>query len=135
MSLAAKQEGVAARMLFRSHRLERQGRLMAVSVGRAVVPASELAAACAEIAKLQRVLGKKMPENEIPRAVFDVLPEWAAAGANQRVENLIRITWHRALAEAMRRRVFMDRQIVRVGGDPTKAHHVAHQGLAPVSRA
>jgi len=39
--------------------------LTAVSAGEAVVPASELAAARAEIAKLQRVLGKKTLENEI----------------------------------------------------------------------
>jgi transposase-like protein len=65
MSLVARQEGVAASLLFQWRKLERQGGLMAVSAGEAVVPASELAAARAEIAKLQRVLSKKTLENEI----------------------------------------------------------------------
>lgn len=39
--------------------------MTAVSAGEAVVTASELAAVLAEIAKLQRVLGKKTLENEI----------------------------------------------------------------------
>ena len=52
-------------MLFQWRKLERQGALMAVSAGKAVVPASELAAARAEISKLQRVLGKKTLDNEI----------------------------------------------------------------------
>ena len=65
VSLVARQEGVAASLLFQWRKLERQGVLTAVSSGEAVVPASELAAARAEIAKLQRVLGKKTLENEI----------------------------------------------------------------------
>ena len=65
VSLVARQEGVAASLLFQWRKLERQGALMAVSAGEAVVPASELAAARAEISKLQRVLGKKTLENEI----------------------------------------------------------------------
>ena len=65
VSLVARQEAVAASLLFQWRKLERQGALMAVSAGEAVVPASELAAARAEIAKLQRVLGKKTLENEI----------------------------------------------------------------------
>ena len=64
-SLVARQEGVAASLLFLWRKLERQGALTAVSLGEAVVPASEPAAARAEIAKLQRVLGKKTLENEI----------------------------------------------------------------------
>ena len=65
VSLVARQEGVSASLLFQWRKLERQGALTAVSAGEAVVPASELAAARAEIAKLQRVLGKKTLENEI----------------------------------------------------------------------
>lgn len=65
VSLVARQEGVAASMLFQWRKLDRQGALTAVSAGEDVVPASELAAARAEIAKLQRVLGKKTLENEI----------------------------------------------------------------------
>ena len=52
VSLVARQEGVAASLLFQWRKLERQGALTAVSAGEAVVPASELAAARAEIAKL-----------------------------------------------------------------------------------
>lgn len=65
VSLVARQEGVAASLLFQWRKLDRQGALTAVSAGEAVVPASKLAAARAEIAKLQRVLGKKTLENEI----------------------------------------------------------------------
>ena len=65
VSLVARQEGLAASLLFLWRKLERQGALTAVSSGEAVVPASELAAARAEIAKLQRVLVKKTLENEI----------------------------------------------------------------------
>ena len=64
VSLVARQEGVSARLLFQWRKLDRQGALVAVSAGEAVVPASELAAARAEIAKLQRTLGKKTLENE-----------------------------------------------------------------------
>lgn len=60
----AHQEGVAASLLFLWQKLERQGTLTAVSAGEAVVPASALAAARAEIAKLERILGKKTLENE-----------------------------------------------------------------------
>ena len=65
VSLVARQEGAAASLLFQWRKLKRQGALTAVSAGEAVVPASELAAARAEIAKLQRVLDKKTLENEI----------------------------------------------------------------------
>ena len=69
VSLVARQEGVSASLLFQWRKLERQDALTSVSVGEAVVPASELAAACAEIAKLQRVLGKKTLDNEILKEV------------------------------------------------------------------
>jgi transposase len=49
--------------------------LTAVSAGEAVVPASELAAARAEIAKLQRVLGKKTSENEILKEAVEYVAE------------------------------------------------------------
>lgn len=75
VSLVARQEGVAASLLFQWRKLDRQGALMAMSAGEAVVPASELAAARAEIAKLQRVLGKKTMENEILKEAV----EFAAA--------------------------------------------------------
>ena len=56
VSLVARQEGVATSLLFQWRKLERQGALTAVSAGEAVAPASELAAARAEIAKLHRLL-------------------------------------------------------------------------------
>jgi hypothetical protein len=42
VSLVARQEGVAASLLFQWRKLDRQGALTAVSAGEAVVPASEL---------------------------------------------------------------------------------------------
>jgi len=71
VSLVARQEGVPASLLCQWRKLERQGALTAMSAGEAVVPASELAAAGAEIAKLQRVLGKKTLENEILREAVE----------------------------------------------------------------
>ncbi|WP_370652411.1 IS3 family transposase [Aquabacterium sp.] len=65
VSLVARESGVSAGLLFQWRKLDREGALVAVSAGEAMVPASELAAARAEIAKLQRVLGKKTLENEI----------------------------------------------------------------------
>ncbi|EPD38296.1 hypothetical protein HMPREF9701_03780 [Delftia acidovorans CCUG 274B] len=73
--LVARQEGVSAGLLFQWRKLERQGALTAVSAGEAVVPASELAAARAEIAKLQRVLGKKTLENEILKEAVEYAAE------------------------------------------------------------
>ena len=69
-----------ASLLFQWRKLERQGALTAVSAGEAVVPASELAAARAEIAKLQRVLGKKTLENEILKEAVEYAAEkkWIA---------------------------------------------------------
>src|SRR5437667_10365399 len=80
VSLVARQEGVAASLLFQWRKLEWQGALTAVSAGEAVVPASELAAARAEIAKLQRVLGKKTLENEILKEAVEYAAEkkWIA---------------------------------------------------------
>jgi hypothetical protein len=51
-----------------------------VSAGESVVPASELAAARAEIAKLQRILGKKTLENEILKEAVEIATEkkWIA---------------------------------------------------------
>jgi len=62
---------VAASLLFQWSKLDRQGVLTAGSAGEAVVPASELAAARDQIAKLQRVLGKKTLENEILREAVE----------------------------------------------------------------
>jgi transposase-like protein len=80
VSLVARQEGVAASLLFQWRRLEREGALVAVSAGESVVPASELAAARAEIAKLQHILGKKTLENEILKEAVEIAAEkkWIA---------------------------------------------------------
>ncbi|CAB5723382.1 IS2 repressor TnpA [Delftia tsuruhatensis] len=54
--------------------------MTAVSAVEAVVPASELAAALAEIDKLERVLGKKTLENEILKEAVEYTGEkkWIA---------------------------------------------------------
>lgn len=72
VSLLVRQEGIAPSLLFKWRKLDREGALTAVSAGEAVVPASELAAARAEIARLQRVLGKKTMEAEILREAVEV---------------------------------------------------------------
>lgn len=71
VSLLARQEGIAASLLFKWRKLDREGSLTAASTGEAAVPASELAAARSEIARLQRVLGKKMMEAEILREAVE----------------------------------------------------------------
>lgn len=80
VSLVARESGVSAGLLFQWRKLDREGALVAVSAGEAVVPASELAAARAEIAKLQRVLGKKTLENEILKEAVEYAAEkkWIA---------------------------------------------------------
>ena len=71
---------VSASLLFQWRKLERQGALTAVQAGEAVVPASELAAARAEISKLQRILGKKTLKNEILKEAVEYATEkkWIA---------------------------------------------------------
>ena len=80
VSLVARQEGVSASLLFQWRKLEREGALTAVTAGESVVPASELAAARAEIAKLQRILGKKTLEHEILKEAVEYAAEkkWIA---------------------------------------------------------
>lgn len=55
VSLVARKHGVGASQLFNWRKLEREGALTAVTAGESVVPASELAAARAQIAQLQRI--------------------------------------------------------------------------------
>jgi transposase len=80
VSLVARQEGVAASLAVSVEEAGPPRRVDAVSAGEAVVPASELAAARAEIAKLQRVLGKKTLENEILKEAVEYAAEkkWIA---------------------------------------------------------
>lgn len=65
VSLVARKHGISASHLFNWRKLEREGPLVAVHAGESVVQASELAAARAQIAQLQRMVGKKAMEAEI----------------------------------------------------------------------
>jgi transposase len=80
VSLVARKHGVGASQLFSWRKLEREGGLTAVSSGESVVPASELAAARAQIAQLQRMLGKKTMEAEILKEAVEFAREkkWIA---------------------------------------------------------
>ncbi len=80
VSLVARQNGVAASLLFNWRKLDRAGSLTAVTAGESVVPASELANARAQIAQLQRMLGKKTMENEILKEAVELAREkkWIA---------------------------------------------------------
>lgn len=80
VSLVARREDVAASLLFQWRKLVRQGALTAVSAEEEMVPASELAAARAEIAKLQHILGKKTLENEVLKEAVEYAAEkkWIA---------------------------------------------------------
>lgn len=80
VSLVARKHGVGASQLFSWRKLEREGGLTAVNAGESVVPASELAAARAQIAQLQRMLGKKTMEAEILKEAVEFAREkkWLA---------------------------------------------------------
>lgn len=80
VSLVARKHGISASQLFNWRKLEREGALVAVHAGESVVPASELAAARAQIAQLQRMLGKKTMEAEILREAIEIAREkkWIA---------------------------------------------------------
>jgi len=80
VSLVARNHGVGASQLFNWRKLEREGALTAVTAGESVVPASELAAARAQIAQLQRMLGKKTMEAEILKEAVEFAREkkWIA---------------------------------------------------------
>jgi transposase len=80
VSLVARKHGIRASQLFNWRKLEREGALVAVHSGESVVPASELAAARAQIAQLQRMLGKKTMEAEILREAVELAREkkWIA---------------------------------------------------------
>ena len=75
VSLVSRMHGVAASQLFNWRKLDRDGALIAVGAGESVVPASELAAARAQISQLKRLLGKKTMENEILKEAVDIARE------------------------------------------------------------
>jgi transposase len=72
VSLVARKHGISGSQLFSWRKLEREGALTAVHAGESVVPASDLAAARAEIAQLQRMLGKKTMEAEILKEAVEI---------------------------------------------------------------
>ena len=72
VSLVARKHGISASQLFNWRKLEREGALTAVQAGESVVSASELAMARAEIAQLQRMLGKKTMEAEILKEAVEI---------------------------------------------------------------
>jgi len=80
VSLVARKHGVGTSQLFNWRKLEREGALTTVTAGESVVPASELAAARAQIAQLQRMLGKKTMEAEILKEAVEFAREkkWIA---------------------------------------------------------
>lgn len=80
VSLVARKHGISASQLFNWRKLDREGALVAVNAGESVVPASELAAARAQIAQLQRMLGKKTMEAEILKEAVEFAREkkWIA---------------------------------------------------------
>jgi transposase len=67
VSFVARQHGVGANQLFTWRRPMSQGALTAATAGEEVVPASDYRAREAQVAELQRMLGKKTMENEILR--------------------------------------------------------------------
>ena len=80
VSLVARKHGISASQLFNWRKLEREGALVAAHSGESVVPASELVAARAQVAQLQRMLGKKTMEAEILREAVELAREkkWIA---------------------------------------------------------
>ncbi|WP_406822935.1 IS3 family transposase [Pseudomonas corrugata] len=72
VSVVARRNGINANQLFLWRKLYQDGSLSAVSVGEAVVPASELSDALKQIRELQRMLGKKTMEAEILKEAVEI---------------------------------------------------------------
>ncbi|VVE10901.1 transposase [Pandoraea horticolens] len=88
VSLVARQHGVNPNQLFHWRKLYQGGSLSAVKAGEEVVPASELADALKQIRELQRMLGKKVVENEILREAV----EYGRAKKGSRTRHCCRAT-------------------------------------------
>jgi transposase len=73
--MVGDREGSAGAPDVNWRKLDREGALTAVGSGESVVPASELAAARAQISQLQRLLGKKTMENEILKEAVEIARE------------------------------------------------------------
>ena len=63
----ARRHGIVPDRLFTWRRVYASGALSAVGVGEEVVPASDYRSLQQQVRELQRLLGKKTLENEIPR--------------------------------------------------------------------
>lgn len=72
VSLVACRHGLVPNQLFTWRRLAEQGALTATQAEDEVVPASVFRAQQEQIGKLQRLLGKKMLENEILKEALEV---------------------------------------------------------------
>ncbi len=72
VSVVARRNGINPNQLFHWRKLYQDGSLSAVSVGEAVVPASELADAMKQIRELQRMLGKRTMKAEVLRKVVEI---------------------------------------------------------------
>jgi transposase len=71
VSLIARQHGIAPNQMFTWRRLYAEGALLAVGAGEEVVPASEYRALQHQVRELQRLLGKKILENEVQRDALE----------------------------------------------------------------
>ena len=72
VSLVARRHGLAPNQLFTWRRLAEQGALTATQAEDEVVPASAFRAQQEQIRELQRLLGKKVLENEILKEALEV---------------------------------------------------------------
>jgi transposase len=75
VGLVARRHGVSPNQLFTWWRLAEQGALTATRAEEEVVPASALRGSQERIRELQRLLGKKMLENEILKEALDIATE------------------------------------------------------------
>ena len=80
VSYVARRHGIGPGQLFTWRRLMAQGALTAAAAGEEVVPASDYRALEAQVAELQRLLGKKTMEAEILREAVELAREkkWIA---------------------------------------------------------
>lgn len=72
VSVVALRNDINANLLFLWRNLYQDGSLSAVRASEAVVPASELSNALKQIRELQRMLGKKTMEAEVPKEAVEI---------------------------------------------------------------
>ncbi|WP_256664732.1 transposase, partial [Pseudomonas sp. BAV 4579] len=80
VSVVARRNGINANKPLLWRKLYQDGSLSAVSAGEAVVPASRLTDALKQIRELQRMLGKKTMEAEVPKEGEYHQIDYATAG-------------------------------------------------------